>query len=1039
MKYCPRCQQSYAAEQRFCLEDGELLSLRDPYHLVGRTLVDKYQIRALIGIGGMGAVYSAHHLGIDRRVAIKILQPNIVLGNEHLLGLFEREAKMAGQLMHENIANVLDAGRTTDGIAYIAMEWLEGRTLEEELTAYGPMTFERAARILRQICAALDAAHAAHIIHRDLKPSNIMLVRRADRREQVKVLDFGIAKVISEHTASPVSAPMGTPHYASPEQFQPGAHIDGCADIYSLGVMLYQMLTGALPYNTTSVHELIQLQLTAPPTPLRELRPETPAAVEQLVNRLLAKDPKERPQRASEIPALFEQALRTEPGLLPESERKTPDGITPRDAVVEAKLAQGHKPSPAADQVSISDRQLSLAGRLTSHPRIAAGAALAIIALVIAGIVYWQRTRQNSVAAQSLLIVSFENLSQDRELDRLERIAPELLTTKLAQVSGLEIATGQRMYDALKAIGKRPGDRLDQAQAFEAARRAGAGSIVTGSIIKVGARLGLTARVEEVARGRVIFSDTVEGERGENIFEMADQLAARIARAYRLNAESLPPVTELTTRSYDAYGFYQAGYDQFLAHDFKNAVVNLDKATRIDPNFALAYVQLGRALRQMRDPAAAEAFTKAMELRARANEHDRMLIEAYYQQHVKRDRAKAIETFEQLLVRYPKDKEALLFLIEAYRSARQYDRSIEYGNRALALDASFGAALNAVGYSYLLKHDHVNAIKTFKRYAEVEPRNPNPADSLGDTYTEAGLYDEALESYQRVFALQPDFYDYSALWKMGEVYFVKGDRARAAEYAERFIRNTKESERRLGYQTLARVDLYAGRLAGARANFARARASAARAGSKDTEAQVLLDQSELLMGLRMYDEALRLIGEARRLQPDQPTLGVYNRLTALALRGDFEEAQKEFAQLSDKSNALDFELRARASYAQRDYTTAITLWQKLLEQQPAIVARKYDLALAYLGAGQAAEAERALQEFIKSPPVPDLGNTSPIHPFYDTRYILAHYELARASEALGKRDQAVKYYQRFLEHWDKADFKMDEMAEARQRLGELVK
>jgi serine/threonine protein kinase/Tol biopolymer transport system component len=258
----------------------------------------------------MGAVYSAHHLGIDRHVAVKILQPNVALGDDRVLGLFEREAKLTGRLLHENIAIVMDAGRTPDGIAYIVMEWLEGRTLEEELSAHGPLSFSRTADILRQVAAALDAAHARQIIHRDLKPSNVMLTQRPDGREQVKVLDFGIGKVISETTASPVSAVMGTPHYASPEQLRLGGRIDGRADLYSLGVMLYQMLTGALPFDATSVQGLIQQQLTALPPPIRKLRPEAPAAVEQLVSRMLAKDPEQRPARASDLLGLIAHAFK---------------------------------------------------------------------------------------------------------------------------------------------------------------------------------------------------------------------------------------------------------------------------------------------------------------------------------------------------------------------------------------------------------------------------------------------------------------------------------------------------------------------------------------------------------------------------------------------------------------------------------------------------------------------------------------------------------------------------------------------------------
>ena len=197
-KYCPTCQKTFTSAERLCPDDRSVLSLNDPYHLVGRTLLDKYRIDALVGLGGMGAVYYAYHSGIDRRVAFKILQPNIALSEEHVVELFEREAKLAGRLSHENIVDVNDAGRTDEGIAYIVMEWLEGRTLDEELLRQGRFGFGRAAGIARQIAAALGEAHRKHVIHRDLKPGNIMLIDSPGGRDHVKVLDFGIGKALGE-------------------------------------------------------------------------------------------------------------------------------------------------------------------------------------------------------------------------------------------------------------------------------------------------------------------------------------------------------------------------------------------------------------------------------------------------------------------------------------------------------------------------------------------------------------------------------------------------------------------------------------------------------------------------------------------------------------------------------------------------------------------------------------------------------------------------------------------------------------------------
>ncbi len=307
-KYCPQCQQTYQESQRFCLTDGELLSLRDPYNLIGRTLVEKYQLKALIGVGGMGVVYQAHHLSLDRRIAVKILQPNIALKNLHTVELFQKEAKFAARLLHDNIVWIMDAGRTSDDIAYMVMEWLDGRTLEDELGSSGPLSLERAAKILRQIAAALREAHSQHIVHRDLKPSNIMLIKRSAEQDIVKVLDFGIAKLIDDTMGASVSQIMGTPHYASPEQLQIGGQIDGRSDVYSLGIMLYEMLTGKLPFNASSFQGIVRLQLTEPPPAIRRLRPELPVSIEQLITRLMAKDPEQRPQ-LSDVPSMFERAF----------------------------------------------------------------------------------------------------------------------------------------------------------------------------------------------------------------------------------------------------------------------------------------------------------------------------------------------------------------------------------------------------------------------------------------------------------------------------------------------------------------------------------------------------------------------------------------------------------------------------------------------------------------------------------------------------------------------------------------------------------
>jgi TonB family protein len=312
-KYCPQCSMKYSdGQQRFCQRDGSLLSLLDPYRLVGSTLETRYRIEALVGIGGFGAVYRAQQLGTGRAVAFKILRPDVALQVPEADGLFEGEAKTAARLEHENIVTIYDAGHTADGLSFIAMEWLEGRTLDGVLKTEGRFSLERTLEVLRPVVAALAYAHAQRVVHRDLKPANVMLCRRRNGSELVKVVDFGIAKVMSSSAGSTISRSLGTPHYSPPEQWTRGAQIDGRVDIYALGVLLFELLTRQLPFDATSIEELIQLKLSDPPPALRTVWPAAPAALEALLQRMMAPAPARRPQLVSEVPALFEAACKSD-------------------------------------------------------------------------------------------------------------------------------------------------------------------------------------------------------------------------------------------------------------------------------------------------------------------------------------------------------------------------------------------------------------------------------------------------------------------------------------------------------------------------------------------------------------------------------------------------------------------------------------------------------------------------------------------------------------------------------------------------------
>ncbi len=313
MLHCPTCGRHYSPDFEICPEDQSPLQADatvnapppiDP--LVGHTLDDKYRLEERLGIGGMGTVYRARHLLIDRPVAVKVLNHRFV-EDETARTRFRREARAAGRLQHANAVTVTDFGESADGYVYLVMELLEGRTLRDVLAKEAPLDAARSVLLMLQVSAAVAAAHEAGIIHRDLKPANIFIVQRAEVPAVVKVLDFGIAKLAAETldedepmTLTQFGAMIGTPRYMSPEQCD-GAELTPAADVYSLGVILYEMLTGTVPFSGSTPLAIALKHTGETPRSPREFVPSIPPPLEQTVLHALEKRPQDRPANAEEF------------------------------------------------------------------------------------------------------------------------------------------------------------------------------------------------------------------------------------------------------------------------------------------------------------------------------------------------------------------------------------------------------------------------------------------------------------------------------------------------------------------------------------------------------------------------------------------------------------------------------------------------------------------------------------------------------------------------------------------------------------------
>ncbi|MBZ0233734.1 MAG: serine/threonine protein kinase, partial [Deltaproteobacteria bacterium] len=308
--YCATCDRSYGAGNAFCPEDGtRLVRLDEDDPLVGKSIDGRFVIRERLGRGGMGVVYRAWQASVGREVAIKVIRPRP--GHDAATTKrFLREAKLASQLSQPSTVGVIDFGQGDDNVLYLVMELLRGRTLAEVLRDHGRMSPERAVRVGTQICDALEAAHKLGIVHRDLKPANVMILDDPPGRDLIKVLDFGLAKVIDadESTVTQSGRLVGTPSHLPPEVAM-GAAATQRSDLYAVGVILFEMLDGRPPFTADNVNMMVALHAYQPAP---ELGPHVPRPLAHVVARTLAKKPEARPSSAAELRTLLEAALRGE-------------------------------------------------------------------------------------------------------------------------------------------------------------------------------------------------------------------------------------------------------------------------------------------------------------------------------------------------------------------------------------------------------------------------------------------------------------------------------------------------------------------------------------------------------------------------------------------------------------------------------------------------------------------------------------------------------------------------------------------------------
>ncbi len=968
----------------------------------GSVFAGRYQIIEELGEGGMGKVYRAIDKKLNEEVGLKLIRPDLGL-NKMTLERFSNELKIARKIVHKNVCRMYHLAEDK-GTHYITMEYVPGEDLRAMLKMSKRLEIGTAISIAKQVCAGLAEAHRLGVVHRDLKPGNIMI----DKEGSVRIMDFGIARALASKGITEVGMMIGTPEYMSPEQVD-GRDVDPLSDIYSLGVILFEMVTGRVPFEGDTPFAVGLKQKSEKPPDPREFNALIPENLSRLILKCLDKARENRCQSAE---ILLSELTEIEKAA-PTGERFTPK----RKTILSKKIT-----------ATFSLKNILIPG-------------IAIIALaLVAGIIWRFLPKKEIIPAPSskpsIAIMYFKNNTGDEGLDHWRSALADLLITDLSQSKYIRVLSGETLYNILDNLNQLEATTYSSEVLREVASRSGTERVLVGNYTRAGDAFRINITIQDGRTGELTGSDSVEGVGEGSFFGMVDQLTRRIKASFEIPEQRIArdidsDIEKITTASAEAYKLYSEGRQLHLKADYLKSIGIMQKALKIDPEFAMAWRSVSVSFRNMGlRPARLENIRKAFDLRGRVSERERYIIEGDYYSTSEKTYDKAQEAYLKLLDLYPDDSIGNTNLGILYYELEEWDKSIRRYEKNIQNDPSSRFPYENLAETYEAMGLYGKAVSALETYLE---RNPETVDFyLRQTriHLFQGKYDLALERLEKALSIDPQARMSVEIWR-GHIYLLTGDLASAERQYQMLPEGSQDIR-------LSMVNLF---LLQGKFN--------------EAENQLLM-KPELTEPLAYFyfrtgrpEEGLKkfdmLLEDARKVESIvREVLFLYGKgfgflqMKTVAEASKIAEDIRILAQTSLNKKLIRYHLHLLGliELEKKNYSQAVGYLTRVVdslyspeENFPQIHAWFISsLAKAHYEAGNFAKAQQEYEKVtslhLARLRVGDL-------------YALSLYMQGKTAEKLGQKAKAIECYQKFLDLWKDADSGLPEVDDARKRLAEL--